>query len=301
MIRFFNDKRWVYDSQSDVEDIEKDNRKFFDSFCPSLIVPLQNRTTTIGFVVLGPSNTHESYNYEDYDLLKTLAKQAASTIMNAQLAQDLAEAQQMVLMGKIASFVVHDLKNLSSALSLIDEQLNAEREDETLSLMFMQGIEDINILIEKIKNFDPSAALKRESVNLCDIIHEVIETIVLQDNISISFHGTDIAANVDREELKKVLTNLILNASDSFEQGQGEINIYVYEKKERIFIDIADTGLGISQEFIDNHLFRPFQTTKNKGMGIGLYQCKAIVEAHGGKLTVRNNEQKGTVFSIELN
>jgi putative PEP-CTERM system histidine kinase len=299
LIIFFNEQKWIYDSRNPVEHIENENRKFFDSFCPSLIVPLQSRTDTIGFVALGDSLISDSYNYEDYDILKTLAKQATATIMNTRLAKELAEARQMVLMGKIASFVVHDLKNLSSALSLMAEQVEFEVEGDLMSRMLMQGIEDINTLIEKIKNFDPATTLKRAPISLNQIINEVIGAIVLQDDIKITSESIDETVDVDKEELKKVLSNLILNASDSIE-GEGEIHIEAYEKNGRIYIDVSDTGCGIPEVFIDNQLFRPFQTTKSKGMGIGLYQSKVIVEAHGGKLIVKRNGEQGTVFSIEL-
>ena len=66
------------------------------------------------------------------------------------------------------------------------------------------------------------------------------------------------------------------------------------------FVRVSDNGCGMSGEFIENHLFRPFQTTKKKGLGIGLYQCKTIVEAHSGKLKVNSEEGKGTDFYMYL-
>ena len=65
-------------------------------------------------------------------------------------------------------------------------------------------------------------------------------------------------------------------------------------------ISISDNGCGMSREFMEKNLFRPFQTTKKQGMGIGLYHCKTIIDAHGGKLNAESEEGKGTTFRILL-
>jgi len=65
-------------------------------------------------------------------------------------------------------------------------------------------------------------------------------------------------------------------------------------------ITVSDNGCGMSGEFIEKHLFKPFYTTKKKGLGIGLYQCKSIVEAHGGSIKVKSKEGMGTDFTVYL-
>jgi signal transduction histidine kinase len=105
---------------------------------------------------------------------------------------------------------------------------------------------------------------------------------------------------VDHEQIHKVLENLLMNAYDALgENGQITITTRVHDKWAEI--SVHDNGCGMSKEFMEKNLFRPFQTTKKQGMGIGLYHCKTIVEAHGGRIEVESEEEgKGTSFRIML-
>jgi len=105
--------------------------------------------------------------------------------------------------------------------------------------------------------------------------------------------------SIDREQIHKVLENLLMNASDALGQD-GEIAVASGHKDNWAEISIRDNGCGMSREFIEKSLFRPFQTTKKQGMGIGLYHCKTIVEAHGGRIEVESEEGRGTTFRVLL-
>jgi signal transduction histidine kinase len=104
---------------------------------------------------------------------------------------------------------------------------------------------------------------------------------------------------IDQEQMHKVLENLLMNAYDAT-GNDGQISVATSFQDNWVEISVSDTGCGISKEFIEKNLFRPFQTTKKQGMGIGLYHCKTIIDAHGGKLNVESEEGKGTVFKILL-
>ena len=108
-----------------------------------------------------------------------------------------------------------------------------------------------------------------------------------------------VKARFDKEEISKVIINLIINAFEATDY-KGEIEIVVGEESDMGFVKVSDNGCGMSRHFIEHHLFKPFQTTKKKGLGIGLYQCKTIIEAHSGKLKVNSEEGRGTDFFIYL-
>ena len=96
-----------------------------------------------------------------------------------------------------------------------------------------------------------------------------------------------------------MLENLIINANDAVGEN-GEISIETGHNEKWVQVIVRDNGCGMSKEFIEKDLFRPFRTTKKKGMGIGLFHCKTIVEAHGGRIEVESQEGKGTMFEILL-
>jgi signal transduction histidine kinase len=105
----------------------------------------------------------------------------------------------------------------------------------------------------------------------------------------------------DQSQIEKVFQNLILNALEAMPEG-GTLTITTEVAKESGFVGfkVSDTGSGMSKDFIRNSLFKPFQTTKKKGLGIGLIQCKEIVEMHKGRISVESEEGKGTTFTLEL-
>ena len=104
---------------------------------------------------------------------------------------------------------------------------------------------------------------------------------------------------IDPEQVQKVLTNLILNAKEAAGNG-GEIRLAIEQKDEWAILSVSDNGCGMSNEFIEHSLFRPFKTTKKQGMGIGLFQSKMIVEAHQGRIEVESEAGRGTTFRVFL-
>jgi signal transduction histidine kinase len=104
---------------------------------------------------------------------------------------------------------------------------------------------------------------------------------------------------VDRAQIQSVVTNLLLNARDAVAPG-GRIQVRTHGEGDRVVLSVADNGCGMSERFVRESLFRPFQSTKKKGLGIGLFQAHAIVKAHGGGIHVRSEVGKGTTFLVSL-
>jgi len=104
---------------------------------------------------------------------------------------------------------------------------------------------------------------------------------------------------LDQEQMLKVVTNLVLNARDAISTA-GEIRIETAQSNGWAILTVSDNGCGMAPEFLSRSLFRPFQTTKKNGLGIGLFQSKMIVEAHKGRVQVESQPGKGTTFRIIL-
>jgi signal transduction histidine kinase len=137
--------------------------------------------------------------------------------------------------------------------------------------------------------------LQLTPVDLLQLAHE---TALLVKGGNILVTGAPVIAEVDRDEFRKVALNLMLNAIEST-AGKQPVTVEV-GKKEAPFFRVKDEGCGIPEDFLRNSLFTPFKSTKKKGLGIGLYQCKKIVEAHGGKIEVISELDKGSEFTVWL-
>ena len=104
---------------------------------------------------------------------------------------------------------------------------------------------------------------------------------------------------LDPAQIQKVLTNLVLNAREALGPG-GIIRVETSQGNGWVVLSVSDNGCGMSADFIQRSLFRPFQTTKKKGIGIGMFHSKMIVEAHRGRIEVESEPGKGTAFRILL-
>ncbi|MEE9542652.1 MAG: XrtA/PEP-CTERM system histidine kinase PrsK, partial [Thermodesulfobacteriota bacterium] len=277
-----------------------------DELSASLVVPLGAGTEILGFIVLGERIVGESYDYEDFDILKTIAKQAAASILNAKLAEELARSREMDAFNKVSSFIMHDLKNQIYTLSLVagNAAENMDNPD-----FHADAIETLNNTIKKMKLMMAKLSSLPEGLELNK--RDVDPTIVVQESIEASKFNGGKSLNVIKElgklpsisvdpvEVQKVFFNILANAYDAID-SEGEIRITTGVDDGFVNISISDNGHGMSREFIDNSLFRPFKTTKKKGFGIGLCQCKAIIEAHDGRIEVKSKEGLGTEFSVFL-
>jgi len=298
VVSFLAQRKWVVNFGAADGAPPGEPSEFFRANAACFVIPLPGSDSLAGFIVLGkPLNREESYNFEDYDLMKTLACQASSAILNLRLSDQLAHAREMEAIGRVSSFVIHDLKNLVYTVSLIADNARdfiAEPDFQQDMLESLGNtVAKMKILIARLKELPESLALDRGPADLLSLVSD---TAALVPGAKIRVTGCAVNAEIDRGEVQKVALNLMLNALDATE-GEGPVLVEV-GGGERAFIRVRDEGCGIPEEFLRRHLFTPFATTKKKGMGIGLYQCKQIVEAHGGKIEVTSVFGQGTEFTV---
>lgn len=292
---------WVNDPQQVSKTFgDEEQKEFFTKSAITFAIPLITDERMGGFVMLGrPLNRHETYNYEDFDLMKTLARQASSALLNLRLSDQLARSREMEAMGRVSTFVMHDLKNLVSALSLMLDNAQEYIADPEFQKDLLDTIRNtvtkMNSLITRLKHLPEKVSLQRTPVDLLQLAHD---TALLVKGGNFLVTGAPVIAEVDREEFRKVALNLMLNAIEST-AGKQPVKVEV-GKKETPFFRVKDEGCGIPEDFLRNSLFTPFKSTKKKGLGIGLYQCKKIVEAHGGKIEVISELDKGSEFTVWL-
>jgi putative PEP-CTERM system histidine kinase len=231
--------------------------------------------------------------------MKALAAQGAVLLHNQRLVEQLAGAREMAAIGKVAAFVMHDLKNAVSNLALVVENARNYLDDPEFQ-RDMLGTIDSSVgrmrgLIERLKNFEGTVELHRRP---CDLMALAGQTLADLPGKGLTLQGESVTGLVDRTEIGKVVLNLALNALEATD-GLGPVTVEVGVDGPA-FIRCRDQGCGMSENFIRERLFRPFETTKRKGFGIGLYQSRQIVEAHGGRIEVKSSVGEGTEFTVWL-
>ncbi|MDD2558674.1 MAG: PEP-CTERM system histidine kinase PrsK [Desulfuromonadaceae bacterium] len=293
------ERGWITDLSTCLDTLQGDWEKLHDKGCVFLI-PLCFQQRVEGFIVLGARvYAGERLTYEDFDLMKTLAHQAVGVLLSRKLYADLVAANEMAAIGRVSTFVIHDLKNLVSSLALVVDNARDYIEDaEFRADMFEtldSTVEKMNSLITRLQHVKRQPKLNFVTTDLLGLVQA---TAHMSGHLGLEVAGDSVLAAVDVAELQKVLLNLIHNAAEASLEGQ-RIGIEVGENKGA-FIRVTDSGAGMSAEFIHTRLFKPFETTKEKGMGIGLYQCRQIIEGHGGHIDVQSELGGGTTFTLWL-
>ena len=300
-LAWLSGRNWVADLRGGEPFVHDDlYRKYFEANDSRFLIPLICMDKMDGFIIIGkPVNCNETYNFEDYDLMKTLARHASSTLLNLKLSEQLAQSRELAAMGKVSTFVMHDLKNLVSTLSLMVENTRAyitlpKFQDDLLSMLDSTVIK-MNELILRLKQLPQKGQVHKNHVDLLKLAHE---TAAMVSGGGLRVFGVPTVAMGDRDELQKVALNLMLNAVEA-SNGKMPVTVEVGEL-DTPFIRVKDEGCGIPLDFQHDKLFSPFKTTKNRGLGIGLYHCKQIVEAHGGKIEVTSELNHGSEFTVWL-
>jgi putative PEP-CTERM system histidine kinase len=269
-----------------------------------LIVPLIGNGSVEGIVVFGKQLVKEDYIYEDYDLMKAIAKQAALSVVNFSLSEELAETREIAAVARISSFVIHDLKNLVSALCVslnnAEDYIGEPEFQKDMLETVGNTTRKMKELIQRLKTIPEKQALNTELADLSVLAEEAVREVKkARTGTRFLYRGASISSMADVEEVRNVVLNLLLNAHDAT-NGNGTVRVETGCHDDMAYISVADNGCGIKEGFINNHLFKPFRTTKKKGLGIGLYQCKQTAEAHGGRIEVSSEVGKGSVFTVYL-
>jgi putative PEP-CTERM system histidine kinase len=247
---------------------------------------------------------HQPLTTEDFVLVETLASQLAAGLLNLKLSEHLRHAKEVETFQMVSTFFVHDLKNLASRLSLTMQNLPANFDNPQFR---EDALRVISSSLAKIDEMCERLAMLKQHIELrlaeCDLKHLIATTLdEFKSNLNAELK-VDLQpvpkSLVDSEQIHKVLTNLIINANEAVD-GNGFIQVVTIHEGNTLGFAVRDNGCGMSEEFVEKSLFRPFQTTKKKGMGIGLFHSKLIVEAHQGRIEVNSTVGTGTEFRVLL-
>ncbi len=287
-----------------VKDLHQDAPEFLHKAHMRYCLALRAQGEFLGMLTLKGRVRGKDLSVEDYDLLQVFVDQTAAGLLNIKLADQLQKNKEMEIVQNMSTFFAHDLKNLASRLALTAQNLprhfeNAEFRQDACRVM-AESVEKIQTFCFRLKAMQSSSDAVRAPADLNSLLEETIEDLKgsLKGKL-VSDLSTLSPLMLDAPQMRSVLVNLLTNASDA-SGGHGEIRIQTQQRNGAAILTISDNGQGMSEEFVHTRLFRPFQTTKKEGMGIGLYQSKRIVEDHQGRIEVESEEGKGSVFRVIL-
>ena len=309
MIRFLVSTQWIID----LDEYTRDRDIYQDLEVPEwllelserwLVVPLMHQTQLLGFVVLTHARTKVKLDWEIRDLLRTAGRQVAGYLALLEVNTALASARQFEAFNRLSAFVVHDLKNIVAQLSLISKNADTHRNNplfiddalETIS----HATQKMNRLLAQLRT-QHSATQNIARISLSEVIEQVVKnrsTTYPQPEIRYNDHSVQILADKDR--LSAIIEHLVQNAQEAT-NNNGYVRVDLYSEDSAAKIVIEDNGSGMSEDFIRERLFKPFQTTKgNAGMGIGVYEASEFAKALGGRIDVSSRIGEGTTFLVSL-
>jgi len=271
-----------------------------------IIAPMVASKKLAGLVFLGKKDNSTEYNAEDMAMLSAVCHQAAVTISHLQSLERLLETEKLSSFHKTASFVVHDLKNAISMLSLLLQNAPRKMSDPMFQKESVrtteQAVARMQQIIEKLKSPPSKDQLIIQAVDPMKVFHQALDKsgIANKTNIEINIDSAEpLLVKTDPGVLETVFSNLLINAVEAMPQG-GIIAVKHRLVDKVIEISVTDSGIGMNESFMNNKLFRPFQTTKAKGLGIGLYQCREMIRETGGDLIAASVPDKGSTFTLKL-
>lgn len=268
-----------------------------------IIVPIFIGKAFYGLFLLADENELKRLNWEDRDLLFAISKQLGNFISLYEATDKLSESKQFDAFNRMSAFLVHDLKNVQAQLALITANAEKHRHNPEFIDDVFETVESATQRLEKVLSQLRQKQVEQSSHSQTDLA-VTIKKVVEQCNVRLPVveleQQGDCITFIDSESFQSVMHHLIQNAQEATAHD-GWIKVSLIEKKRTIRIIIADNGCGMSEDFIKNRLFRPFDTTKgNAGMGIGVFEAKQFFENMAGIIKVTSTPKQGTVFTIDL-
>jgi signal transduction histidine kinase len=284
-----------------------------------LSIPLILKGQLIGMINLGYKFNKDIYSHEDIELLSTLANQTAIAIENARLYEDLKRsksyirrADRLASLGTLTAGLAHEIRNPLVAIKTLTQLLPERLDDEEFRNNFLQiaagEVDRISSLVNELLDFARPSDPKLELEDIDTILDGMIllvstETKKKQINIIKDYTPNLPPIQIDREQIKQVFLNILLNAIEATtENGKITVKTRSFMKPggdPYLQIEFNDTGCGISGEYIED-IFNPFFTTKSTGSGLGLSISNQIIQDHRGYIDVESQLGKGSSFFINL-
>jgi putative PEP-CTERM system histidine kinase len=308
LIRIIQEKRQLITRADFIEwneEKEKARHWFIQSKTSWLIVPLWVNSELFGFVHLRESIFDSKLDIEDIDLLNTIAHHISLALFLKETDTALQQAQKFTDMNQMTAFLVHDLKTVLSQLSLLVENSETHKHNPAFVDDMIKTVghttQKMHRLMQLLKNPGQKKDISAQAfLDTLKIILDSFQHNPVQPTIINQKHLNPLV-EANQDQLYAAIKNIVQNAVESCDKN-GVVKIELDSIKNRkLRINITDNGKGMTQDFISERLFRPFDSTKGvSGMGMGVYQSREFFRSIDGDLSVHSEVNVGTQFAIEI-
>jgi len=265
-------------------------------------VPLVHFDRLAGLMLLARPRINRTLDWEDLDMLRVVGRQVASYLAEYRSQESLSEVQRFDEFNRRMAFIMHDIKNLVSQLSLLAGNAKRHADNPEFQADMIDTLQDsaqkMNGLLERLSQHNKANPDEPKPVKVTDLIQSTIEKKRLLHSLE-STHVDDLTVFADPVRVDQILGHLIQNAIDA-SAGDKPIAINAFRRDLSVAIEVCDQGTGMSNEFVRSQLFKPFASSKQGGFGIGAYEARELARAMNGRLEVESTEGVGSRFTLLL-
>lgn len=266
------------------------------------LVPLIHFDRLVGAIVLARPRTARQLDWEDFDLLRVGGQQLASYLAEQAGQQALMDASRFDEFNRRMAFVMHDIKNLVSQLSLL--AANAEKHADNpafradMLVTLRNSADKLNALLARLGRYGSGQMHDLAPIDLVELARSIAERFRSVHPVALTRHAPVVVMG-NREALEQALIHLVQNAIDASEP---EMPVMLDASSEGLYgtIEVVDSGSGMSPEFVRTGLFKPFVSSKQGGFGIGAFEARELIKAMSGRVAVESRQGLGTRFSVTL-
>lgn len=289
--------------------LSKNKEAYLTSLNLILIAPISIGNQLAGLIGLGPEFTGGHYGNDDFDLLTVLGGQTASALLAVRMAEKLAHAREQQAWKRLSAFVLHDIKNAATMLSLLRENAPEHIQEPEFQQDLLELVDDalkrMDRVEQRLRTLKDEITPMRQNLELgrfLQVCYRRFETKLASVEINIDCKN-EMQVSTDPELLFSILENLLINAFEA--RGEGTI-VQIRTGRDddddgrQAVVEIIDNGPGIAEELLPDVLFEPFKTSKDGGSGIGLWQVKRVAASIGGSVSAENRLEGGARFVIRL-
>lgn len=306
------------------EQVFRDDNEFSRTVGRTVWFPIQHYRSILGLLAIEVPY-QKNIDNEDVRIIQAYTLSIANVVFKDRLLHEQIEQKQFESFSRVTSFIIHDIKNQVATLSLITK--NAEKNitnpdfQKSLVRSLNHCVTNFQDLIDKLVSPPAQTQLCSEPQDIASVVTEVVTALHITTMEKITANitvNTGQTVTADRKALYYIILNLVKNALEAMDfcgtltiTANRTVSVPITVKKDFQFSDqflarytrfllVHDTGKGMTKEFTKNHLFRPFSSNKDKGIGIGLYQCKMLIEKMHGKIVCHSQPGNGTTFCMLL-